>query len=159
MAYQRKATVTDIGNGLLSIEQERRRKAELARTVHALRLETLRLEHEAEQVKSVLTALRETVGSTRQETSRMSAYIQKMRQLPAPRYGGRDGLLAAVAEIEAHELSKDKPRKERPVAAHGSKRRYYVWDCRCEKCVAWRDDQRAKLSARYYARKEQKAAA
>lgn len=156
MAYQRREPTAR--TGLLSVEQERRRNAELARAIQQLRIERARLEQEAKNAADVLLALKSTVDRNRTESERMAEYREAMRKLPPPKYGGRDGLLAAVAEIDAHEMSKDKPRNPR-TPAHGSKRRYYDWNCRCETCNAMIETHRAKARERYHARKRQEQAA
>lgn len=139
---------------VLNIEQERRRNAEMALTLRSLELERQSLESEAERVLSVLTALRSTVDRNRAETTRIAAYREAIRKMPPPIHGGREGLLAATAEMEAFESKKTKPRKARKTSPHGTKRRYYVWGCRCEPCTQWAEQQSAVNAERYQRRKQ-----
>lgn len=138
---------------VVSVEQERRRNAELVSMLRRLDLERQSLEREAESVLSVLAALRSTVDGNRAETTRIAAYKEAIRKMPPPVHGGRAGLLAATAEIEAFEFKKDKIRKPRRTSPHGTKNRYYVWGCRCETCRAWAEEQSVINAERYQRRK------
>lgn len=155
MSYQYKGKPVAV-DGLLTVEQERRRNAEIAMTIRQMSLERQRLEDEAEKVRSVLDALRSSVNSERFETTRMAAYRERMRQLPPPVHGGRDGLLAATRELEAYER-RLKPRKPSKGVSHGTWRRYYEWKCRCEACAEFAARQSERNRLRYQARKQQAA--
>ena len=155
--YQYKGKPAAPTAGIVSVEQERRRNAELMMTLRQLEMQRAQLEFEAENVASVLRALRGTVDNTRDATTKIASYKAAVRQLPLPKYGGREGLLAATKEIESHDV-KARPRKPRPGPAHGSWRRYYEWKCRCETCNEWRETQRVMDRERYYARKQKVAA-
>ena len=155
MSYKYKGK-PDAVDGLLTVEQERRRNAQLAMTIRNLSFERANLESQVVTVATVLRELRSVVDTTRAETTQLAAYRERMRQLPPPVHGGRDGLLAATKESDAHDR-KLKPRKPSKGVSHGTCRRYYEWKCRCETCHAWAREQSAKNAARYQQRKKQAA--
>jgi len=151
MSYQYRGK-PDPSEGLLTVERERRRNAELALTIRNLTAERAQLEANVITVATVLKELRSVVDTTRAETTHMAAYRDAVRQMPPPVHGGRTGLLAATKEIEAYDIKK-RPRKERKGPSHGTWRRYYQWKCRCETCAAWSEEQSARNAARYQQRK------
>ena len=159
MSYQYKGKPAATPVSVLNVEQERRRNAELAMQLRRLELERQSLEREGEKVLSTLQALRSHVDRTRDETRRLAAYKEAMKKLPPPVHGGREGLLAATAEMEAHR-PKPKPRqKEYRGPSHGTRRRYYDWKCRCEACNEWASVESSRNRKRYNQRRTVKEAA
>jgi len=104
-----------------------------------------RLEAERDAARAEFDALRAERTDLSDQTRAMIRYRARMAELPAPVYGGREGLLAACAEIDAH----DNP--GRAGNSHGTKRAYYEDNCRCAACGAWYDAHRTRERDRYRA--------
>jgi len=157
MGYQHKDK-PGFGAAMLTIEQERRKNAEIALTLRQLAFERQNLEATAEKVKGTLTALRSTIDTSRDQTTLIAEYRERLRELPPPVHGGRDGLLAAVKEIDAHD-ARVRPRKPTKGPSHGTWRRYYQLGCRCETCNAWKQVVSERSHDRYLQQKQRQDAA
>jgi hypothetical protein len=106
------------------------------------------LEADRDDARAVLAALKAETVSLREETQQLVDYRRRMALMPPPIYGGRDGLLAATAEIEAY----DNPAKAAG-PSHGTRARYYApHHCRCAACNAWHEDHKARARQRHHAR-------
>jgi hypothetical protein len=165
MAYQHGQTIK--AAPVASVEQARRRNAEarleLARleAEHkhlAPRIETMRLQVTAERRK--LTRQIRELDAARAQTERIAnAATTPPSTLPEPIYGGRAGLEAATAEMEAHELKGLKlarKRAPRPIS-HGTRNKY-LEGCRCDDCEAWNERRLQNDRERYRRRADAKAA-
>lgn len=152
---------------VLSVEQARRRNAELRRELAGLTVENTHLEAQVGTMRlRVSEARRKLTGMTRQldvarsQAERLGKVVISPAPLSEPLYGGREGLEAATAEMEAFESRGLKLSKAREPGglSHGTGRRYEA-GCRCEACVAWRKRKSAQGLANYHARQARKKAA
>ena len=158
MAYQHGKTAQPAVT-VLTVEQARRQNAELRRELAALTQENTSLQAQ------ITAARKKLSGMTRQlDVARAQAeWLGKVSVSPfAPVesvYGGREGLEAATAEMEAFEsrglkLSKQRERKG---PSHGTGRCYQA-GCRCTACLGWRrrksDQDLANYHRRQAARKQ-----
>lgn len=142
MAYVRKeATASPI----MSVEQARRRNAELRIELARLEaekshlgksVETMRLQVSAARRK--LTRQTRELDAARIQAERLASVAAKVTKLPEPVYGGRAGLLAATEEMEAYEFKKANIEARRRIGpSHGTGKKYAT-GCRCEDCMGWR---------------------
>ncbi|QKY78998.1 hypothetical protein Jinkies_50 [Arthrobacter phage Jinkies] len=102
-----------------------------------------RLEAERDAALAELNALKAQKTGYIDDAQAMINYRARMALLPPPVFGGRQGLLAATAELEGRD-ARDHGN------SHGTKKRYYDDGCRCEKCEAWHDRHKARAKARYH---------
>jgi len=167
MAYAYKGRPAAVeGSPLLSVEQERKRNAELHLELKAVTAENKEIDQRIRLMRDELaTAYRKLRKQVRdleavRAEERLIAEAKTFKsKLPPPRFGGPEGLKAATEELMAHEARNLKLSKEiianGPI--HGTWRRYEA-GCRCKACRGWR----ALKSTRYRAnldRREQQAAA
>lgn len=157
MGYQRKEAST---GPLLTVEQARRRNAEI-------RLELARLAAENAQLEPQVNNLRTEVSKARKLLTR------KVRDLEAARiqaehlarvgvagsepvHGGPAGLLAATQELKAHEFKYDVLGRKRRILgpSHGTRNKYGE-GCRCDDCIDWR---RRKSESERYAQQRRRSA-
>lgn len=101
-----------------------------------------RLEAERDNALDELNKIRAERDALASQSRAIVDYRARIALLPPPVYGGRDGLLAATAEIEAH----DHPDRNGP--SHGTRKRYYD-GCRCAPCQDWHEGHKARAKARY----------
>lgn len=149
---------------VLNIEQARRRNAELRRELAALTVENGQLEaqvttmrlHVSEARRKLTLQVRE-LEAARAQQAQLAQVTTEPSGLPEPVHGGREGLLAAAAEIKAHESAGALPKRLRG-PSHGTKRRYAA-GCRCPKCVAWRVAESERARVAQNARRARKRAA
>jgi hypothetical protein len=140
MGYQRQEAST---GPLLTVEQARRRNAEI-------RLELARLAAEHQQLEPQVNNLRAEVSKARKiltrkvrdlEASRIQAeHLARVSVAHGePVHGGPEGLLAATAEMEAHEYKFDVLGRRRRILgpSHGTRSKY-AEGCRCDDCMDWR---------------------
>jgi len=169
MAYQH----TPANGPLLTVEQARRRNAELMIELRSLEAqqealtarvaaEKAKLEQDTEQARKELTQayrrlrskVREldAVRASEENITKTAAYVS---ELPPPLYGGRDGLEAAadeMAEYEARRNGRKAPPRGKRVKAelkpalHGTSTAYRRDKCRCAECKAWL----SRTSAKHY---------
>lgn len=127
-----------------SVEQARRRNAELRIELASLTAENTRLEAQVStarlrvsEARRLLTRKIRDLDAARAQAERIGAVT--VPALPTPKYGGREGLEAATAEMEAFESQglKLSKRRERKGPSHGTGRRYHA-GCRCGDCMGWR---------------------
>ena len=168
MGYQRGKTTQPAGS-LLSVEQARRKNAEL-------RLELVALTAEKPQLESQVEAMRQEITTARRKLSRqirdLEAIRTQIRNIAAlaehasgtePVFGGREGLQAATAEIRAHEDQHAKPSRpatstrRRKGRSHGTAGKY-VEGCRCDECKGWRGRKSAQEREHVKRRREQEIA-
>lgn len=117
MGYQRGATAQA---PVVSVEQARRRNAELRRELATLTAENTALEAQVatarlrvSEARRLLTRKIRDLDVARAQMERM-ATVQPSPPASEPVYGGREGLLAATEEILAHESPYDlAPRRRR----------------------------------------------
>lgn len=128
---------------MLTVDQARRLNAELRRELAALMTEQAELAPKVEAMRKEVTAASKKLTrqvrdleTIRSQTARLAAQAEQQRSLPAPVYGGEEGLLAATEEIEAYEGDKLGTVKRRE-PRHGTGRMYST-GCRCEDCLGWR---------------------
>lgn len=143
MSYQHGRTLQPAPS-VLSVEQARRRNAELRREIAALDKENADLEAQTATMRLKVTAARRNLNSkiraldaARLQASRLSQMTVQPSTLPEPKYGGREGLQAAADEIEAYEAKGKLGTVPRSGPRHGTGRKYGQ-GCRCEECLAWR---------------------
>jgi hypothetical protein len=140
---------------VLTVEQARHRNAELRIELVGLTREGADLEASTGLMREAVTAARKKLtrqirdlDAIRAQSDRIAADTKHEPVLPAPQYGGREGLEAAAAEIEAYEGDKlGTVRRKGP--RHGTSRKYKL-GCRCDYCLGWR----AKRSAVEVARQQ-----
>lgn len=148
-----------------TVEQARRRNAELRRELTGLMAEQADLAPKVEAMRQEVTAARKKLSrqirdldAARAQSARIAGLATEPATptLSEPVYGGREGLQAAADEIEAHE---SKPgaklgtvRRRGP--RHGTARMYGT-GCRCEACLGWRDKRTAQEVARQQRRREE----
>jgi hypothetical protein len=157
MGYQRKEAST---GPLLTVEQARRRNAEI-------RLELARLAAEHQQLEPQVNNLRAEVSNARKlltrkvrdlEASRIQAeHLARVSVAHGePVHGGPAGLLAATQEIGAHQFKYDVLGRKRPIVgpSHGTRNKY-AEGCRCDDCMDWR---RRKSESEKYAQQRGRSA-
>lgn len=141
MGYQRKEAQS---GPLLTVEQARRRNAEI-------RLELARLAAENAKLEPQINTLRVEVSRARKLLTRKVRELEAARTqtehltrvqtvtLSEPVHGGQAGLIAATEEIEAHTIKYDKLGRKRRIVgpSHGTRKRY-AKGCRCDDCLNWR---------------------
>jgi chromosome segregation ATPase len=151
---------------VLNVEQARRRNAELRLELAGLMAEQSDLAAKVEAMRAEVTAARKKlsrqirdVDAVRAQAARIASIVERESTLPAPVYGGREGLQAAADEIEAYE---SKPgaklgtvRRSNP--RHGTGRKYGT-GCRCGDCLGWRDRKSAREVVLKAARMERRIA-
>lgn len=159
MAYvrgQRQTSAT-----VLTVEQARSRNAELRREIAALIQENGHLEAQIATTRFQVTAARRRLTRLSRQLEAARAQAERLGKvtispdpLSEPVYGGREGLEAAAAEMEAYEAKdlKLSKRRERKGPSHGTGRRYAV-GCRCGDCMGWRERKSTQSLAGYHARK------
>ena len=167
MSYQHGRTANPAAT-MQTVEQARRRNAELRIELGALVSENAQLENRAVTMRlQVTTARRKLTRQIRElDTARTQAELLayatvQTSTLPEPIYGGREGLQAATDEILAHDtrglkLTKEKAPRVSKGLSHGTSRKYDQ-GCRCRACVTYK----ALKDTRFYAsknRREQAAA-
>lgn len=161
MGYQRKESQP---GPLQSVEQARRVNAELRRELERLAIENAQLTPHVETLRLQVTAARKKLTrqireleAARIQAERLANVTEQASTLPEPIYGGRKGLEAAAAEIEAHEAKRTKtstihrPKKSGPVLdnprrKHGTVGTYRA-GCRCEPCKARKAEYKAQYTA------------
>jgi len=164
MAYVRgKSTPTQHSTGMLTIEQARRRNAELRIELQSLTAENAGLDQRVQAMRKDLEAayirLRRQIrdlDAVRAQQERIGQITPDVPELTPPLYGGREGLLAATEEITNHEY-KEKFGKPRPASKgpiHGTARRYDL-GCRCGDCKAWRKRKTAQYRTNRKLKREQ----
>lgn len=151
MAYQRKQAPA---GPLMTVEQARRRNAQL-------RIELARLEQERQQLEPQLDTLRAEVSKARKlltrrvrdlEATRIQAEhlarVSTTTGTPEAIYGGIEGLLAATKEMEAHQFKLDKLGRKRLTLgpSHGTRAKYNT-GCQCDPCMDWRREESAREQA------------
>lgn len=167
MSYQYKGKPAEVGAPILSVEQERRRNAELHIELQALTAENTEIDKRIRLMRDELTGAYRRLRKQVRDIEAVRAQEQLVAEaktfkskLPPPVYGGREGLQAATEEMMAHEspglkLSKELPAPKGP--SHGTVRRYAT-GCRCPECLAARarnkSGRRARLRVAEHARKE-----
>ena len=165
MGYQRGMTAQPMVT-VQSVEQARRRNAELRIELASLTAENTQLEARVatarlrvSEARRLLTRKIRDLDTIRAQVDRLPAV--PVTGLPEPTYGGREGLLAAADEMEAHEaqgLMFYKPRV-RKGPSHGTRDRYAT-GCKCDLCLGWRRKRTDQETARQRRqRASQKAAA
>lgn len=165
MSYQYKGRPAEVGAPILSVEQERRRNAELHIELQALNAENAEIDKRIRLMRDELTGayrrLRKQVRdleAVRAQEHLIAEAKTFQSKLPPPVYGGREGLQAATEEMMAHESKDLKLSKVLPAPAgpsHGTMRRYET-GCRCSDCLAakarkksqWRSRRRVSEHAR-----------
>ena len=144
MSYQYRGKPA-IAGGLLTVEQERRSNAELHLELKALTDENAELD---ERIRTMRKDLSEAYVQLRRQIRDLDAVRAQQdlianaqatqSELPAPKYGGREGLIAATEEILRHEYKQARLAKPRPAPkgySHGTTKRYDA-GCRCDDCRA-----------------------
>lgn len=151
MGYQRGMTAQPAVT-VQSVEQARRRNAELRIELASLTVENTQLEAQVatarlrvSEARRLLTRKIRDLDTIRAQVDRLPAV--PVMGLPEPTYGGREGLLAATAEILAHEARGDVSPRPAKGPSHGTGRRYES-GCRCVACVAWRKRKSAQATYR-----------
>ena len=166
MAYQYKGKPS-AGAGLLTVEQERRRNAELHIELQAITAENAEIDKRIRLMRDELTGayrkLRRQVrdlDSVRAQEQLIADAKTFKSKLPEPRYGGREGLEAATAEMMAHEakgLKLSKTLAPPKGLSHGTRRRY-ADGCRCTECRTTNTVRKGKEWASRKRREQQVAA-
>lgn len=144
----------------------RRRNAELRREMADLTIEHAHLEARTETMRLKVTTARKKLtrqirelDAARIQTERLANATQHESTMPGSVYGGRAGLEAAAAEMEAHELKGlklSRKREPRPID-HGTARKYGE-GCRCDKCGEWWERRKKENRDNYRRRADAKAA-
>lgn len=165
MAYQRGKSEQP-STTVLTVEQARRRNAELRRELAGLMAEQADLAGKVEAMRAEVTAARKKlsrqirdVDTARAQAARIGTVVERASTLPEPVYGGREGLQAAADEIEAYD---SKPGAKlgtvrRSTPRHGTGR-VYGTGCRCGDCLGWRDRKSARELVLKAARLERRIA-
>ena len=146
MSYQHGRTANP-GATMQTVEQARRRNAELRIELSALVNENAQIEVRIKTMRADLTmAYRKLARQIRDmdtvqaQAELMAASKRFASTLPPPIYGGREGLQTATEEMLAHEqrglkLAKAPRPVKGPSCGTGRK---YDQGCRCGECVAWK---------------------
>jgi chromosome segregation ATPase len=144
---------------LVSVEQVRRRNAELRLELVAVMAERTRIEDQIREARQQVTSARRRLRrwvSDLDELLIKSAEIKSttFRTLPEPVHGGPEGLKAAADEMAAHEeavVILAPRRRSLRGSSHGTRGKYEQ-GCECDECLAWRarktDQDRANRHAR-----------
>lgn len=163
MSYQYKGKPVDAAGPVLTVEQLRRRNAELHVELQALTAENTEIDKRIRLMRDELTGayrkLRKQVSdleAVRAEEQLIAAAKTFKSKLPPPRYGGREGLEAATQEMLAHEsrdlkLSKALPPPKGP--SHGTRRRY-ADGCRCAVCSGYNTLRKGQERSRHKRRQQ-----
>lgn len=167
MAYVRGASEYP-STTVLTVEQARRRNAELRLELAGLMAEQADLAPKVEAMRAEVTAARKKLSrqirdldAVRAQTASIASAAEQESALPTPLYGGREGLQAAADEIEAYESApgaKLSTVRRRRGPSHGTGKRYEA-GCRCGDCLAWRERKSAREVELKAARMERRIAA
>jgi hypothetical protein len=160
MGYQYKG---DQSRPMETIEQARRRNAELRRELAALMFEQADLAPKVEAMRAEVSAARKKLSrqirdldAVRAQSARIAAARDEEPTLTDSVYGGREGLLAAADEIEAYEAKPGAKlgtvRRRGP--RHGTGRMYST-GCQCGECLGWRKKRTDQEVARQRRRREE----
>lgn len=140
MSYQYKGA--DVGAGIVTVEQERRRNAELHLELRALTAENAEIVNRIRLMRDELTTAYRKLRRQVSDLEAVRAQEQLIAEaetftstLPEPIHGGREGLQAATEEMMLHESKDLKLSKViQPTGpSHGTRRRYQA-GCRCQEC-------------------------
>lgn len=164
MGYQRgKSTQTPAG--VLTVEQARRRNAELRLELGALTAENTALEARVGVMRQEVSTARRKLSRQIRDLAAIRAQVSNIAALAQhapgeePVFGGREGLEAATAEARAHDEETVNPstRRRRKGPSHGTSGRYRE-GCRCEDCRGWRCRKSERERALVKLRREQEIA-
>jgi len=141
MAYTRGKSA-QLAATVLTVEQARRRNAELRLELGALTAENTKLQAQAVEMRKQVTTARKKLSRQIRDLEAIRLQAKNIAALaehagsPEPVFGGREGLQAATEEIRAHEDRGTESRRWRE-PSHGTGRRYAL-GCRCDDCRGWR---------------------
>lgn len=166
MSYQYKGSAATIGAGLLTVEQARRRNAALALELQSLTEENADLDKQIRLMRDELSIAYRKLRRQVRDLESIRAQEQHLAEaetfkstLPEPRYGGREGLEAATAEMMAHESKQLKLSKTiiPKGLSHGTYPKYKD-GCRCPACIAAKNHSSSRYRSNVKRRNEQVAA-
>jgi len=132
-----------------TVEQARRRNAELRIELSTLLSESAQLENHTSTMRLQVTAARRKLtrqirelDAARAQADQIAHATAQTSTLPEPIYGGREGLQAAADEMRDYEerglkLSKAPRPRIAKGPSHGTGRKYDQ-GCRCGECVTWK---------------------
>lgn len=146
MAYQRGVSPQP-ATTVLTVEQARRRNAELRLALVAITAEKAQVEAKVEGMREELTVARRRLSrqirdldAIRTQTANIAA-LAEQAATTEPKHGGPDGLQAAADEIKAYEdkhLNLSKPTRRRGKGPSHGTRSKYDEGCDCDDCLGWR---------------------
>jgi hypothetical protein len=141
MGYQRKEAPS---GPLLTVEQARRRNAEMRLELARLAAENAKLEPQIDTLRVEVSRARKLLTRKVRELEAARTQAEHLARVQVvtsaePVHGGQAGLIAATEEIEAHEFKLDKLGRKRRILgpSHGTRDKYDA-GCRCDQCMDWR---------------------
>lgn len=146
MGYQHGRTAQPLA-GLVTVEQARRRNAELRRELAELASENAALGQHVQLLRrqvsdgrKLLTRKIRDLAAIRSQVEQLESVKARRTEPSEPVFGGPEGLQAATAEMDAHESKGLNLVTRRPSKgpSHGTRRRYDT-GCRCDPCLLWRE--------------------